>query len=229
MEQKKTILIKLSGELFSAKKELINAITSNIKELLAFCKIGVVVGGGNFFKGSREGKELGLKESTGHIIGMLATIMNGLTLQELLDNVGVKTELFSAMQCDQVAKAISPGAIKSALAENKCLIFAGGTGNPFFTTDTNSVLRALQIDASEVWKATNVDGVYDMDPNENKNAKLLKQLRHQEAIEKNLRIMDLTAMTLAKEHSMKIRVFNMLKENALLEAYKNPDFGSTVK
>ncbi len=231
---KKSVLLKLSGELFATNNNnfdlsLISSLITGIKEVLKNFNLGIVIGGGNFFRGSKEGKDLGLKESVAHEIGMLATIMNGKILQQLLEKEDIKTTLFSALQCNPIAKTINQNNIDRAFKENHCLIFSGGTGNPFFTTDTNAILRALQINAQEVWKATNVDGLYNSDPKINPNAKLIKKTTYGEILQKKLNVMDLTAISLAQQYNIKIKIFNIFKKDSLFNLYKNSEFGSLVE
>ncbi|MFC1894624.1 UMP kinase, partial [Candidatus Dependentiae bacterium] len=157
----KTILIKFSGELFGnssdeQSSDFLKNIAFQIKELQKNYIVGIVLGAGNIFRGNQHGKKLGLKNTTSHSIGMVATIINGLILQDILQSLKIPCALFSAIECQQISCVIKQSSIDKALNEKKCLIFVGGTGNPFFTTDTNSVLRALQIGANQVWKATKV-------------------------------------------------------------------------
>lgn len=227
----KAILLKLSGELFSQhskEKEIaLHAIIKQIAELFTHCSLGIVVGAGNFFRGNIDGPAFKLQEATAHEIGMIATIMNGRILEALLNQENIATCLLSALVCPQIAKPLKQHTIDTYKTKH-CLIFVGGTGNPFFTNDTNAVLRALQIGAKEVWKATKVDGIYDADPIKNPQATLLPSLTYQEAIKRKLDVMDRTALTLAEQHELTIRVFNVFKPNALHKAFEDPTFGSVV-
>jgi uridylate kinase len=225
----KNIIIKLSGECFSHHSFLKDLI-GQIKELKKTNKIGIIVGAGNIFRGAQHGKALQMRATMAHCAGMVATIVNGLILQDLLEQVEVETELFSAIPCPEVCQTIQQSKIDRSLKKNRCLIFVGGTGNPFFSTDTNAILRALQIGATQVWKGTKVDGIYSDDPEKNKTKKLelYKKISYEKVIEKKLRIMDLTAITLAQDHKIKIRVFNLFEKNALLTAAKNKNFGSII-
>ena len=226
-----SILIKLSGEIFSFKKDpnsFIKQIAIQLKTLKKKNKIGLVVGAGNIFRGSQQGKQLNLKQTTAHTVGMIATLINGLILQDILEKESIECKLLSAFNCPQVADVISQEKIDCSLSKNKIVIFAGGTGNTFFTTDTNAVLRALQIEAKEIWKCTKVDGIFSCDPAENKNCELFKKINYKQIIEKNLKFMDLTAITLAQKHNLKIKVFNIFEKNALIKASKDINFGSNV-
>jgi len=230
------LLIKLSGELFSyetkrtvAKPEQIKQVIKQIKAITEKQPLGLVIGGGNFFRGAKYNGGLGLRQTSAHNIGMLSTIVNGIVLKDLLEKAGVSTALLSAIECPKIAGLISEESIRKAMNEKKCMIFVAGTGNPFFTTDTNAVLRALEIGADTVFKATKVDGVYDSDPLKNKEAKLIKKLSHQEALDKQLKVMDETSIRLAQENDVTIRVFNLFSPNALVNVLKDPDFGSRIE
>jgi len=238
------ILIKISGELFAKQvkqkkassqddaffvdKTFIKNVTQQIKTLQKKFNIGIVIGGGNIFRGDINGKQLGLPEQSSHQIGMIATMINAIILRNFLESSKIKTTHFSSFCCPQIAQTIRQDKIKNALQKKECIIFSGGTGNPYFTTDTTAILRALQIEAKLVLKATKVDGVYDSDPNINKNAKILKKISYEQVIKKDLKVMDLTAITLAKQHNIKIKVFNLFKPNALIKVIQDKNFGSTV-
>ena len=223
----KKILIKLTGEIFS-KPEILKNIVEQIKKLQDKYNIGLVVGAGNIFRGNQHGKSLGLKQSTGHTCGMIATHINSLILQDLLTQNNIATSMFSSLNCQSMGCIIKQENIDKAIKNNSCLIFAGGTGNPFFTTDTAAILRALQIGATEVWKGTKVDGVYNNDPEKSFNNELYKNLTYEEFIHQKLGIMDLTSISLAQENKIKVRVFNIFKNNALLDADKDENLGSTI-
>jgi uridylate kinase len=230
---KKRILLKLTGEVFGKPHEPFSADTvtnliEQIKQLEPTHQFGIVIGGGNFFRGSKQGKELGLNAETAHQVGMLATMMNGMMLQNLFEKHGVSTKLFSAINCPEVTNAINQHAIHNALLEEKTVIFSGGTGNPFFTTDTNAVLRSLQISADEIWKGTSIDGVYTKDPATHADAQLLTTVTYAQAIEQRLGIMDLTAYSMAQQHKQQIRVFNIFAPHALYNAAQDNNFGSII-
>ena len=236
----KTILLKISGEVFNSQKassksgafcmdkKLIKNIALQIKKLQKDYKIGVVIGGGNLFRGDKDGKQLGITSATAHQIGMLSTVINGIMLKDFFEKEKIECTLFSSFFCPQIANTIETDSINEALRENKCLIFSGGTGNPYFTTDTTAILRALQIGSSLVLKATKVDGVYDKDPEKSKTAKLIKKTSYEKVLQENLKVMDLTAITLAKQNNVKIKVFNLFKTDSILIAIKEKDFGTTI-
>jgi uridylate kinase len=229
----KTLLIKISGELFSYRptldKELVKNIINQLKLLSSQHRIGLVIGGGNFFRGAQDNNTLGLEPVSAHNIGMLSTIVNGVVLQDLLTQENLPSVLLSAFSCPDIAEPLSQNSIDDALIQQKVILFVGGTGNPFFTTDTNAVLRALQIGATEVWKATKVDGIYESDPIAEKGAQFYQTISYQKVLDKGLTIMDRTAITLAQEHKIPIRVFNLFTPDAFHKALENPDFGSTIR
>ena len=223
----KTIIIKLSGELFS-NKDALKKIAKQLKTITSQHKVGLVVGGGNFFRGALDGKALEVSKTTAHSIGMLATIVNGLILKDLLAQKKISCELLSAFDCPAIAKQPTQDAIDKAFIKNKCVIFVGGTSNPFFTTDTNAVLRALQTNANEIWKATGVDGIYDSDPVKNKQAKRYKTITYQQALDEKLAFMDRTALVLAEENNLTIKVFDMLAQDAFLKTLENENYASKL-
>jgi uridylate kinase len=209
--------------------QAVNDVIGQMKKLQSTHQFGIVVGGGNFWRGSIQGASLGMQASVGHQVGMLATMMNGLILKDLIAQQGLNPELLSAVPCPEVGASISQQAIDRALHENQVLIFSGGTGNPFFTTDTTAVLRGLQMKAHEIWKGTSVDGVYDSDPRNNPDAQFLSSISFKEALDKNLGIMDATAYALAQQHKQKIRIFNIFATEALIKAAQDSNFGSVIQ
>lgn len=234
MKPQKTILLKITGAVLvdetkqSLSKDLVCSIADQIKELKDSHYFGIVIGGGNFFRGSQHGKQLDITPAVGHQVGMLATVMNGLILKDIFEKHGVTASLFCAIPSGEIGMPISQQAIDHARSKHQCMIFTGGTGNPFFTTDTTAVLRGLQIEADEVWKGTNIDGIYDADPRTNADAKKIKRLTYDQALQQGLRIMDATAYAMAREYHMPMRVFNIFSSNALIHASTNQEFGSIV-
>lgn len=233
IEQKK-VLLKLTGEALlpdnsgSNAHFLARSLASQIKQLQQTHHFGIVIGGGNFFRGSIQGKSLGMRPAASHYVGMLATMMNGLILQDLLYQEGVDTVLFSALDCENIGTPISPQSIIHAVDSRKTIIFSGGTGSPYFTTDTTAIVRALQMNADEVWKVTKVDGVYSADPAKDPHAHLYKRITFNEVLAQHLAIMDTTALALAQEHSMRIRVFSAFEQESLVRAGKDATFGSII-
>ncbi|HLE76194.1 MAG TPA: uridine monophosphate kinase [Candidatus Babeliales bacterium] len=230
---KKRILLKLTGEIFLAKDgtstpENVLTIIHQIKELSDSFQFGIVIGGGNFFRGSQHGVKMGIRSPVGHQIGMLATMMNGLMLKDLFEQHGLSAELLCAMPSPEIGKPISQQSINGSLKKGEILIFTGGTGNPFFTTDTTAILRALQIQADEIWKGTSIDGVYSADPKKDASAHKIETLTFEYAIKQHLGIMDLTAYAMAEQHDETIRIFDIFSPNALLKAARDPEFGSTI-
>jgi len=225
---KKRILLKLTGGAFKTK-QILESVAQQIKALGDQYQFGIVVGGGNFFRGDDQGKKLTLSRSVGHHVGMLATMMNGMILQDMLEKQGIETALFSAVVCPGLITPARESAINRALQKGLTVIFSGGTGLPFFTTDTNAVVRALQINAEQLWKATDVEGVYEQDPDKNPQAKLIKTMSHAQALAQNIKVMDETAFSLAAKENLPIRVFSIFSENSLVQAADDKSFGSTIQ
>jgi len=234
MKNKKRILLKLTGRVLSATNnqglsaQAFENLIPQIKELKDTYTFGIVVGGGNILRGDEQGAKLGLSPSVGHQAGMLATIINGLILKDLFDKHNLETTLFSSIVCPQICTPLSQIGINHSLKNESIIIFAGGTGAPFFTTDTNAIVRALQMGATDVWKGTGVDGIYSDDPKKNKKAKQIKKVKYCDAISQKLGIMDTASLTLAQKHGITIKVFNIFEQNALIKADKNQDFGSLI-
>jgi len=235
MTPRKRILLKLTGEIFLSddKKSLspihIATVLDQLKTLADSYQFGIVVGGGNFFRGNVHGKTLGVTPAIGHSVGMLATMMNGLLLKDLLEQRNLSARLLSAIPCPEVGIPISQQAIQHGLDKGDTLIFIGGTGNPFFTTDTNAVLRSIQISADEIWKGTGVDGLYDANPHTTDHAQFLPRATYQEVLTQELGVMDATAFTLAKEHHQTIRIFNIFAPNILIDIAQNKPIGSIIQ
>jgi uridylate kinase len=233
MTDKKTVLLKLTGEILTDEngklsKDKICIIADQIKELSREFYFGIVVGGGNFFRGRVQGKALHLSSNIGHQIGMLATMMNGLIIEDIFDQHDLPATLFCAVPTPEVGKPISAQGLQKAQHKDQIAIFTGGTGNPFFTTDTTAILRGLQINADVVWKGTSVDGVYSADPHKDNGAVYIPKITYEQALEQNLKIMDATAFALAKEHHLPIRIFNLFTPDALIKAARDKNFGSLI-
>lgn len=229
----KIVLLKITGEFLNSKADVINTssireIAHQIRELRPSHYFGIVIGGGNFFRGSQEGAALGLSPNMSDNVGMLATLMNGAIIQDLFAQEGLDAQLFSAIECPNVASSLSPQELTFALRTRDCIIFAGGLGNPFFTTDTTAVVRGLQIGADEVWKATKVDGIYTQDPALHATAQRIDTITYTEALAKNISIMDESAFSLARKHKISIKVFSLFTPQALLRAARESSFGSTI-
>ncbi len=215
------VLLKLSGEALMGgevsgiSRETILYVVQEVASILALgVKVAVVVGGGNFFRGNL-GTEEGMDRSTADYMGMLATIMNALALNEAFSAASIPSRIQSALNIQQVVETYARPKALQYLEEGKLLIFAGGTGNPFFTTDTAASLRAAEMECNVLLKGTKVDGVYNDDPKKNVSAKKYSSLSFDEAIQKRLKVMDATAFTLCQEQSLPIVVFNINQKGAL--------------
>ena len=190
-------------------------------------QVGIVIGGGNIFRGLK-GADEGFDRVKGDQIGMLATIINSLAIQNALQNIGVKAALLTAVHIESVGERFSKETALRHFAEGSVCIIGGGTGNPFFTTDTASALRAVEIEANVLLKGTRVDGVYTADPEKDPNAKKYKQLSFDEAFSKNLKVMDLAAFALCKENKLPLVVFDMNKTGNLLRIVQGEPVGTHV-
>jgi uridylate kinase len=215
------VIVKISGEALSGPEGFgIHQATLDriAKELVAAqaleIALGVVVGGGNIFRGV-EVSSRGVSRPTGDAMGMLATVMNALALEAAIERAGARVATLSALAMPQICESYTRQAAERYLATGHIVVLAGGTGNPFFTTDTTAVLRAAEIGADAVLKATNVDGVYSADPKKDPNATRFDKLSHQEAIARDLRVMDATAFALARENGMPIIVFSIQEQGAI--------------
>ncbi len=218
----KRILLKISGESLIGKSRYgidvstINKISNEIKKVYnKKYQICLIIGGGNIFRGIK-GASQGIDRSTSDYMGMLATIMNALSLQSSLEKINVPTRVQSAISMSQIAESYIRRRAIRHLEKKRIVIFAAGTGNPFFSTDTAAALRASELDCDLIIKATKVDGIYDSDPIKNTKAKLIKSISYSDVISKNLKVMDLTAISLAKETNIPIYVTNIFKTNSLI-------------
>jgi uridylate kinase len=231
----KRILLKLSGETLGGKGKFgidvgaTKYIAREIKEAVDLCcEIAIVIGGGNLIRGSKLAV-MGIDRPTADTMGMLGTMINGLALQSALEHTGMRTHVMSAIMAVQVAEPYTRIRACDHLDKGRVVILAGGTGNPYFTTDTAAALRASETKAEVLLKATNVDGVYTDDPHTNKNAKLLKTLDPADLLDQNLRVMDLTAATLSIESGTPIIVFNVFKKGNLKRLLLGEKIGSEIK
>lgn len=220
----KRVLLKLSGEglmgdkSFGMSAEVISALAGQIKSVYQMgVQVCIVVGGGNIFRGAKEASS-GMNRSVADQVGMLATIMNALYLQDAIEKIGVPVRVMSGLNVPQVCEPYMYRKALKHLERGRIIIFAGGTGNPYFTTDTGAALRAAEMNCDALLKATQVDGVYDSDPRHNATAKRFEHISYDDVIEKQLKVMDITAVTLAKESCIPIVVFAQKGENALLDA-----------
>jgi uridylate kinase len=230
----KRILLKLSGEAlmgedsYGINRGVIERICAEIAEVVNLgVEVGVVIGGGNIFRGVAPGAA-GMDRATADYMGMLATVMNALALQDAMRRVGLSGRVQSAINMEQVAETYIRGKAMRYLEEGKVVIFAAGTGNPFFTTDTAAALRGMEMNVDIVLKATKVDGVYTDDPKTNPQATRYQQLTFDEAIVKNLKVMDATALTLCRDQKLPICVFSIFKVGALRRVVMGEDEGTRV-
>jgi len=231
----KRVLLKLSGQAlagtggYGIDPEVMRSIAQQIKELYDdHIELTIVVGGGNIFRGF-EASARGMDRTTADYIGMLATVMNAMALQEAMEREGVNTRVQSAITMQEVAEPYIRRRAMRHLEKGRVVIFAAGTGNPFFSTDTAAALRALEIGADAILKATRVDGVYDSDPEKNPNAKRFSQLTYIEVLNKGLRVMDTTAISLCMDNNIPIIVFNITKPNNIQRVLEGEDIGTIVQ
>ena len=232
----KRVLLKLSGESFADSKtnfgispNILNRIANEIsKASKDGIQIAIVVGGGNFFSGVHESAK-DMAQANADYMGMLATVINAIALKDALDRNGNETRVQSAIDMTAVAEPyIRLRAIRH-LEKGRIVIFAAGTGNPYFTTDTAASLRAAEIDAQEVIKSTRVEGVYDKDPEKNKDAVMYKNISYKDVVSNKLGVMDLTAITLCEENEMPIRVFDGTKEDNIYKVLTGDKLGTVIK
>lgn len=230
----KKILLKLSGESLMGEQEygispyILEQYAKDIRQVKEKgVEIAVVIGGGNIFRGL-QGAAKGMDRIQGDYMGMLATIINSMALQAELEKQGIETELFSGLEIEPICKASSGRRIQESSKNGKVVIIGGGTGNPFFTTDTASALRAIEMRANIILKGTRVDGVYTSDPEKNPDAKKYDILNYDEALTKKLKIMDLTAFALCQENNMPIYVFDMNKKGNLLKVVNGEPIGTII-
>ncbi len=232
----KRVLLKLSGEAFAGSSEF--GIDANFLEFISYeiksvydlgVELAIVIGGGNIFRGI-EGLEIGIDRATGDYMGMLATVINALALQSALERiVNIPTRVLSAIEMRAIAEPYIRRRAIRHLEKGRVVIFAAGTGNPYFSTDTAGALRAAEIGADVLVKATKVDGIYTDDPMKNPKAELIKEITYMETISKGLRVMDHTAMTLCMENKIPILVLNINKKGNLVKAVLGENIGSVVK
>ena len=230
------ILLKLSGEALIGKQEfgidpeMLSFLSSEVRELV---KLGVqtalVVGGGNIFRGIRTSKEYGIDRASADYMGMLATVINSLALQERLERDGVTTRVLSAIEMRAIAEPYIRRRALRHLEKGRVVIFAAGTGNPYFTTDTAAALRAMEINADAILKATKVDGVYDRDPMVHKKARKFSELTYIDVLQKNLKVMDATAISLCMDNLLPIVVFNLTKRGNVVRVVMGEKIGTVVR
>jgi uridylate kinase len=218
----------MGEENFGIDAKVLDRMALEIKELVELgVEVGLVIGGGNLFRGEGLAKA-GMNRVVGDHMGMLATVMNGLAMRDALHRAFVNARLMSAIPLNGVCDPYNWADAISFLKSGRVVIFSAGTGNPFFTTDSAACLRGIEIEADAVLKATKVDGVFSEDPVKNPDAVLLKRISYQEVLEKELKVMDLSAFTLARDHNIPIRVFNMNKPGCLKRVVLGEDEGTII-
>lgn len=231
----KRVLLKISGEALEGKSgygidtNVLEAIALQIKEIISLgVEVAIVIGGGNVFRGFQATIEKGMDRVTADYMGMLATVLNGLALQDAMERAGIFTRVQTAIEMEELAEPFIRRRAIRHLEKKRAVIFVAGTGNPYFTTDTASALRATEISADVILKATKVDGIYSKDPVKDKNAKRYTKLRYIDVIKKGLKIMDATAVTLCMENKLPIIVFNMNKKGNIKRAILGENIGTIV-
>jgi uridylate kinase len=231
----KRILLKLSGEALMGEQAggidplTIQRLAGEINELVrAGVQVGLVIGGGNIIRGAEKAAE-GLERVTGDHMGMLATVINALAMQDALEHLGQPVRVMSALKINQVCEDYIRRRAVRHLEKGRVVIFAAGTGNPFFTTDSAASLRAIEIDADVLIKATKVDGVYSADPLKHPDARFYARLSYDEALDQRLNVMDATALVLCRDHNMPLRVMNVFHPGAVMRLVRGEDIGSLIE
>lgn len=230
----KRVLLKLSGESlmgsmgYGIDPKILIFFAEEIKKIHSLgVEVGVVIGGGNIYRGLNAGKQ-GIDRVTGDQMGMLATVINALALQNAFEEVGMFTRLMTAIKMDEMAEPYIRRRAIRHMEKGRVVIFGAGTGHPYFSTDTAASLRAVEIEADVILKGTRVDGVYDSDPEKNPAAEMFKEISYLDVMNKNLRVMDMTAISLCQENDLPIVVFNMNKEGNLLKVISGETLGTEV-
>lgn len=234
MTRFRRILLKLSGEALMGEREfgidpmVLKSFAAEIAEVHNLgIQIGIVIGGGNIFRGIQAAAH-GIHKVSGDQMGMLATVINSIAFQNALEELGVQTRLQTAIKMEQIAEPLIRRRAIRHLEKNRVVLFGAGTGNPYFTTDTAAVLRAIEIEAQVIIKATRVNGVYDSDPEKNPDAKFFEKISYREVLEKDLRVMDHTAITLCQENKLPISVININRKGNLKNLVLGENIGTIV-
>lgn len=230
----KRVLLKLSGEALLGERpygidpKILTFYANEIKTIISEgYQVAIVIGGGNIFRGVSAASN-GLDRVQGDYMGMLATVINGMALQSALEDAGMQTRLQTAIKMEAIAEPYIRRRAVRHLEKGRIVIFGSGTGNPYFTTDTAAVLRAIEVDADVILKGTRVDGIFDADPEKVENAKMFTEISFKEVISKNLKVMDSTAFTLSHENNLPIIVFNMNKKGNLYKVVSGQTVGTKV-
>jgi len=230
------ILLKLSGEALMGRQEygidekILSGLSAEIRDVAALgVQVALVVGGGNIFRGIRTSKEYGIDRASADYMGMLATVINSLALQDMLERDGITTRVLSAIEMRAIAEPYIRRRALRHLEKGRVVIFAAGTGNPYFTTDTAAALRAMEIGADVILKATKVDGVYDRDPMGDPKARKYARLTYIDVLRKNLKVMDATAISLCMDNDLPIVVFNLARKGNILKVVLGEKIGTVVQ
>ncbi|VAW48774.1 Uridine monophosphate kinase [hydrothermal vent metagenome] len=230
----KRILLKFSGEAlmgsgdFGLDADTLKSVVSQVKALRDLgVEVAIVVGGGNIFRGAQI-QGAGIQRTTGDHMGMMATVMNALALRDVIESMGMTSQILSAMPIDGISVGFDANSAQKQLVNGDVLVFAAGTGSPFFTTDTAAALRGIEVNAEIVLKATKVDGIYSADPMKDASATRYQFLTYDDVIQKNLQVMDMAAFVLCREHKMPIRVFDMFKDDAVIRIVQGESEGTLV-
>jgi len=230
----KRVILKVTGEIFGGGEKYgidsgtVRSFAEEIKDVKALgCEMALVIGGGNIFRGAQL-SEGGMERATADYMGMLATVINSLALQDALEKLGVSTRVMSAIEMRQVAEPYIRRRATRHLEKGRVVIFAGGTGNPYFTTDTTASLRAMEIGAEVILKATKVPGVYDADPMKHQGAKMYGRLSYIEVLNKELKVMDSTAISLCMDNHLPIVVFNLMEKGNIKRVVCGEEIGTLV-
>ena len=230
----KRIILKISGEVLAGERQYgidpatVARFVEEIREIHELgCEIALVIGGGNILRGA-EASDHGIDRASADYMGMLATVINSIAFQDALEKIGVSTRVMSAIEMRQVAELYIRRRAVRHLEKGRVVIFAGGTGNPYFTTDTTASLRAMEVGAEVILKATKVRGVYDTDPLKNHEAKLFRELTHMEVLSKELKVMDATAISLCMDNKLPIIVFNVMERGNIRKVVSGQPIGTLV-
>ena len=230
----KRIILKISGEVLAGERQYgidpatVARFVEEIREIHELgCEIALVIGGGNILRGA-EASDHGIDRASADYMGMLATVINSIAFQDALEKIGVSTRVMSAIEMRQVAELYIRRRAVRHLEKGRVVIFAGGTGNPYFTTDTTASLRAMEVGAEVILKATKVRGVYDTDPLKNHEAKLFRELTHMEMLSKELKVMDATAISLCMDNKLPIIVFNVMERGNIRKVVSGQPIGTLV-
>ena len=231
----KRILLKVSGEALAGEEghgldfTVLHDVCASIKECVDMgVQVGLVIGGGNFWRGVKNGAGK-LQRSHGDAMGMLATVMNAIAVADVLDQHGVDARVLTAVEMNKFAEYFTRDTAERYLNDGKVVLFAAGTGNPYFSTDTGAVLRGVEIEADAVLRGTNVDAIYSADPNKDPNAIRYSELTYDEVLAKNLKATDITAMALAMDNDMTMVCFGLAEENSIVRVVRGEAIGTTVK